>query len=74
MFVNCTGYLQQLTDIILFYLSPELEFHCLSLRYLTREIIVNSVLLPILSKLSDPDYINQVIIYLVGIEGFLCMS
>ncbi|BES92879.1 Sorting nexin C terminal [Nesidiocoris tenuis] len=57
-------YLQQLTDIILFYLSPELEFHCLSLRYLTREIIVNSVLLPILSKLSDPDYINQVIIYL----------
>ncbi|KAF6204595.1 hypothetical protein GE061_018755 [Apolygus lucorum] len=57
-------YLQQLTDIVLFYLSPELEFHCLGLRYLTRELIVNSVLMPLLAKLSDPDYINQVIIWL----------
>uniref|UniRef100_A0A0A9ZC45 Sorting nexin-13 n=1 Tax=Lygus hesperus TaxID=30085 RepID=A0A0A9ZC45_LYGHE len=58
-------YLQQLTDIVLFYLSPELEFHCLGLRYLTRELIVNSVLMPLLAKLSDPDYINQFIIWLV---------
>uniref|UniRef100_A0A0A9ZF17 Sorting nexin-13 n=2 Tax=Lygus hesperus TaxID=30085 RepID=A0A0A9ZF17_LYGHE len=57
-------YLQQLTDIVLFYLSPELEFHCLGLRYLTRELIVNSVLMPLLAKLSDPDYINQFIIWL----------
>ncbi|XP_014258337.1 sorting nexin-13-like [Cimex lectularius] len=57
-------YLEQLTDIVLFYLSPEVEFHCLALRYITRELIVNSVLIPLINKLSDPDYINQMIIWL----------
>ncbi|XP_073990966.1 sorting nexin-13-like isoform X2 [Rhodnius prolixus] len=58
------SYLQQLTDVVLFYLSPEVEFHCLPLRYITRELIVNSVLIPLITKLSDPDYINQIIIWL----------
>ncbi|KAK9499578.1 hypothetical protein O3M35_002596 [Rhynocoris fuscipes] len=57
-------YLQQLTDVVLFYLSPEVEFHCLALRYITRELIVNSVLIPLIAKLSDPDYINQILIWL----------
>lgn len=57
-------YLQQLSEVVLFNLSPEVEFRCLPLRYIARELLVNSVLAPLIAKLSDPDYINQVIIWL----------
>ncbi|XP_014290688.1 sorting nexin-13 isoform X2 [Halyomorpha halys] len=57
-------YLQQLSEVVLFNLSPEVEFRCLPLRFIARELIVNSVLVPLIAKLSDPDYINQFIIWL----------
>ncbi|KAL1116862.1 hypothetical protein AAG570_005331 [Ranatra chinensis] len=57
-------YLQRLCDVVMFLLAPEIEFHCLPLRYLAREILVNVVLTPLINQLSDPDYINRILIWL----------
>ena len=39
------------------------DFQALGLRSLTREILVNFVLKPALEHLSDPDFINQTIVW-----------
>ena len=40
------------------------DFGCQSLRTLTREVLVNTVIKPSLDMLSDPDFINQTIVWL----------
>lgn len=58
-------FLCEIIEILLYILLPDEDFHCKPLRYLLREIFSNCVILPLFSLLSDPDYINQAIIWLV---------
>ena len=50
-----------LSNIFVFEFQP--DFLALPLRSLTREILVNFVLKPMLEHLSDPDFINQTIVW-----------
>ncbi len=58
------NYLQSISDILLFLLLPEEDFIAIPLRSLAREILVNTVLKPTLDLLSDPDFINQTLVWL----------
>lgn len=53
-------------EILLYILLPDEDFQCKPLRFILREIFVNCVILPLFNLISDPDYINQVIIWLVS--------
>ncbi|KAL1454884.1 hypothetical protein WDU94_009014 [Cyamophila willieti] len=57
-------YLQHVAEVVLYLVVPSEEFHCLVLRYLLRDILVNTVLVPIINLLSDPDYVNLTILWL----------
>ncbi|KAG5894046.1 hypothetical protein JTB14_037890 [Gonioctena quinquepunctata] len=57
-------FLCELVEILLYILLPEEDFQCKPLRYVLREIFVNCVILPLFNLVSDPDYINQAIIWL----------
>ncbi|XP_063234403.1 sorting nexin-13-like isoform X2 [Bacillus rossius redtenbacheri] len=57
-------YLQDLVEILLYLLLPVDDFHCKPLRFLLRELVVSVVILPLFNLFSDPDYINQTIIWL----------
>ncbi|XP_054270445.1 sorting nexin-13 [Macrosteles quadrilineatus] len=61
---NEKSFLRELTQVILYLLTTEEDFHCGALCCLVREICVNQVLVPIMDLVSDPDYINQIIIWL----------
>lgn len=57
-------YLQLVADALLYQLVPVSDFLCKPLRFLTREILAEVILLPLISMVSDPDYVNQTIIWL----------
>lgn len=59
-------FLQSLVDVLLLLLLPPDDFHCLSFRMLLRDLLVGGVLLPLFSLITDPDYINLSIIWLVS--------
>lgn len=59
-------FLCELVEILLYILLPDEDFQCKPLRYLLRELFVNCVLLPVFNMLSNPDYINKAIIWLVS--------
>lgn len=56
--------LQELSEIFCYSLLPQNEFNCLPLRCLLREILSNHLLKTTVNNLTDPDYINQTILYL----------
>lgn len=58
------NYLQSVAEILLFLLLKEQDFNATPFRGLAREIIVNSVLKPTLDLVSDPDFINQTLVWL----------
>ena len=64
--VCVTEYLQDVAEILLFLLLPEADFHCKPLRLLVRELFVEVIILPLIDLFSDPDYINQTLIWLVS--------
>uniref|UniRef100_T1JAB6 Sorting nexin-13 n=1 Tax=Strigamia maritima TaxID=126957 RepID=T1JAB6_STRMM len=57
-------YLQDLSEVILFLLLPPGDFYNKPFRYLARELLVNAIFLPTIEQFSDPDYINQIIVWL----------
>lgn len=59
-------FLCEILEILLYILLPDEDFQCKPLRYVLREIFANCVVLPLFTMLSDPDYINQAIIWLVN--------
>jgi sorting nexin-13 len=58
------NYLQSVAEILLFLLLKEDDFNAIPMRTLGREIIVNVLLKPTLDLLSDPDFINQTLVWL----------
>ena len=59
-------YLQDISDLILFELLPKEDFSAQTLRTLTRELLVNIILKPVLDLISEPDFINQQIVYFLS--------
>nr|XP_006822119.1 PREDICTED: sorting nexin-13-like [Saccoglossus kowalevskii] len=57
-------YLRDVTDMLLFLMLPHQDFHNKPFRYLLREVIVCGMLKPMIDMITDPDYINQTIIWL----------
>ncbi|XP_042894783.1 sorting nexin-13 isoform X3 [Parasteatoda tepidariorum] len=57
-------YLQNVCDTVLYLLLPPEAFDNNLLRKMIREILVSSVLRPLIYQFSDPDEINQNLIYL----------
>lgn len=59
-------YFQELSEVLLYLLLPPKELHCLPLKALLKEILVQGVFLPLLNLYSDPDYLNQYINWLIS--------
>ncbi|XP_014677550.1 PREDICTED: sorting nexin-13-like, partial [Priapulus caudatus] len=56
-------YLQAVSELLLYLLLPAADFQSRPFMLLARELLANRVLLPIVDLLSDPDYVNQNLIY-----------
>lgn len=56
-------FLQEISEIICYSLMAPNTFACLPLRCLLREILSNHLLKTTVNNLTDPDYINQTILY-----------
>ncbi|XP_073787435.1 sorting nexin-13 isoform X4 [Danio rerio] len=59
------GYLRDLCEVLLYLLLPPGDFHSKNMRYFLREVLARGVLLPLINQLSDPDYINQFVIWMI---------
>ncbi len=68
IYKNILAYLHDLTDILLYLLMPPEDFRSRPLRFLIREIIVTKIFVPLLNKLSDPEYVNYLLVWLVSFE------
>lgn len=60
-------YLQEIVEALLFYLLPDEEFDQTMFRFLVREVLVQGVIAPTIEKMSDPDYMNQNMIWMVRV-------
>ena len=59
-------YLQDLSDLLLYIILPEKDFHCKPLKYLLRETMVHGIFLPTFKLYSNSDYLNQYISWLIS--------
>uniref|UniRef100_A0A8C1WCU0 Sorting nexin 13 n=1 Tax=Cyprinus carpio TaxID=7962 RepID=A0A8C1WCU0_CYPCA len=59
------GFLRDLCEVLLYLLLPPGDFHNKNMRYLLKEVLARGVLLPLINQLSDPDYINQFVIWMI---------
>ncbi|XP_026088287.1 sorting nexin-13-like isoform X2 [Carassius auratus] len=59
------GYLRDLCEVLLYLLLPPGDFHNKNMRYFLKEVLARGVLLPLINQLSDPDYINQFIVWMI---------
>ncbi|XP_067942910.1 sorting nexin-13-like [Watersipora subatra] len=57
-------YLQELTEMLLFFLLPDEEFSQRMFRFIVREVLVQGVIYPLIDRISEPDYVNQYIIWM----------
>lgn len=63
-----------LADLFLFLVGSKNEINCRPVQLLSSQILVSVIVIPILNLLSDPDYINQCIIWLVNRLSYLLIS
>eukprot|EP00092_Neocalanus_flemingeri_P008846 GFUD01009520.1.p1 GENE.GFUD01009520.1~~GFUD01009520.1.p1 ORF type:complete len:981 (+),score=238.89 GFUD01009520.1:139-3081(+) len=59
-----TQYFQELCEMLLYLILPGQEFGAGSVRCLVREILAHSLIQPSLNSLSDPDFVNQTLVWL----------
>ncbi|XP_044151728.1 sorting nexin-13 isoform X2 [Bufo gargarizans] len=59
------GFLKDLCEVLLYLLLPPGDFQNKIMRYFVREILSRGILLPLINQLSDPDYINQYILWMI---------
>ena len=57
-------FLQELSEMLCFCLLPSKTFSCLPFRCLLREIFAHVLIKGSIERLTNPDYINQSILYL----------
>lgn len=66
MCFSLTEWLRDISEALLYHVTPENDFKCRTIRILIREIISNKIFLTTINMLSNPDYVNQLIIWLVS--------
>lgn len=66
MCCQITEWLRDVCEAFLYHVIPESDFKCQTIRILIREIIASKILLTTINMLSNPDYVNQLIIWLVN--------
>lgn len=54
-----TAFLRDVSEVLLYLLLPQADFHSRVGRYLTREIVAATCLQPTMAMASDPDFVNQ---------------
>ncbi|XP_073486180.1 sorting nexin-13 isoform X2 [Aquarana catesbeiana] len=59
------GFLKDLCEVLLYLLLPPGDFQNKIMRYFVREILSRGIILPLINLISDPDYINQYIIWMI---------
>lgn len=64
-------FLSEVVELLLYILLPDEDFQCNPLRIVLREIFCNHVILPLLTMISNPDFINQSIIWLCARDNYL---
>ncbi|KAI6177213.1 PXA domain-containing protein [Aphelenchoides bicaudatus] len=58
--------LHDIVDLLLYLLLPSEDFRCRPLHFLIREILISKVFIPLLNLLSDPDYLNHLLVWLLS--------
>lgn len=61
-----SAYLHDICDILFYLLMPSEDFRCRPLRFLIREVFVTKIFVPLLDKLSDPSFVNRMIVWLLS--------
>uniref|UniRef100_A0A183C4E6 Sorting nexin-13 n=1 Tax=Globodera pallida TaxID=36090 RepID=A0A183C4E6_GLOPA len=61
-----SAYLHDICDVLLYLLMPSEDFRSRPLRFLIREILVSSVFVPLLDRLSEPSVVNRMIVWLIS--------
>ncbi|VDP25426.1 unnamed protein product [Schistosoma margrebowiei] len=67
-------HLRLLSDMFLFFVTPPEEYGVPGIRYITRELLVNSVLMPMINLLSDPDFVNRTIAWFVSTLSYAFLN
>jgi len=62
---NILDYFQGLIEGLLYLLLPQETYGCTPVGSLAQDLLANHVLIPLVSLLSDPDFVNQTIVWLV---------
>lgn len=65
------NYMRALVDLLLHVLVPSPHLETRSGRFVVGELITSNVMLPLIDKLSDPDWLNLFLIALFGKPSFL---
>uniref|UniRef100_A0A0N5B8J8 Sorting nexin-13 n=1 Tax=Strongyloides papillosus TaxID=174720 RepID=A0A0N5B8J8_STREA len=60
------AYFKDVVDILLYLLMPSEDFRCRPLRFILRDILVNRIFVPCFDKLSNPDYVNYMIVWILS--------
>ncbi|KAL3994350.1 PXA domain family protein [Acanthocheilonema viteae] len=60
------AYFHDVADILFYLLMPAEDFRSRPFRFLLREVYVKRMMLPLFDMLSDPDFINHSIIWLLS--------
>uniref|UniRef100_A0AAF5HZT3 GPI inositol-deacylase n=1 Tax=Strongyloides stercoralis TaxID=6248 RepID=A0AAF5HZT3_STRER len=60
------AYFKDVVDILLHLLMPAEDFRCRPLRFVLRDTLVNRIFIPCFNKLSNPDYVNYMIVWLLS--------
>ncbi|CAH8299184.1 unnamed protein product [Schistosoma turkestanicum] len=63
-------HLRLLSDMFLFFVTPAEEYAVPGIRYIARELLVNSVLMPTINLLSDPDFVNRTIAWFASDSAY----
>ncbi|KAF5288724.1 hypothetical protein FQA39_LY15296 [Lamprigera yunnana] len=64
-------FVSEVIELLLYILLPDEDFQCKPLRIALREIFCSYVVLPLVTMISNPDFINQSIIWLCARDNYL---
>jgi hypothetical protein len=59
-------YFQGISETILYLLLPGEIYGCTAVGSLAQDLLVNYILIPVLNLFSEPDFVNQYVIWLVS--------
>ncbi|GAA55458.1 sorting nexin-13 [Clonorchis sinensis] len=63
-------YLRRISETLLFFILPNEEYRVPAIRYIARELLVSTVLVPTINLLSDPDFVNRSVAWFVSYNAF----